>query len=739
MALLHCLVVLVIRRRLLTALSGSIAVVALLSVPSVAFGHAAFVGSTPGAGQRVEAAPGQIVLSFTEPLNKRLSSVKALAANGAAPIRASVRVLGGRRLIVTPDHRLPTGAYRLRWHTVSTEDGHALEGSFSFGLRAAAAGAEHSVEQSPLARGGWLRIAMRGMLYVAVLLFVASLILPWLVARSRTSWLVPPALGMGEPIRGLRERERRMTGDLGWLATSAAVGATLAEAFDAAGSVSPTALGDFLLTNVAGIARVAMVVLLVVAVLVWRRAPRTAAAAGLLALGAIAASGHASSASPRLPSILNDWTHLVAGSAWLGGIGLLALLWGSSLGGIGAAGRLALAREVLVPFGRVALPAFVLVSATGLVSLLTELGHLSALWQTGYGQLLSVKIVIVATVAMASAVHALRLRPRLLATADGASSIERRHWRLVRSEPLLGVAIVGVVASLVAFPLPPRQLGEADDARAAGPACDPCPLPRPAADELPVAAGAGSHLVAAWVRRDASTATGTVRVIDIHGRPERRPFTVPGKTKSCGVGCRRFRLAADQRLRVTVPERGRRYTVVLPTRWQANDNRRARGLLLRTQAAMRQLDSVRQVEDVTSGPGSLARTAYRLRAPDRMALTTNLGVESVTVGKRQWVRINDAPWRVGAYGSGLTFRTRTWFRWTVYARSVRLLGVRRRHGRRVAELALMDEATPVWYRLTVALDSSRVLAEQAATKGHFARSRYSRFDQSQNIKAPNVR
>jgi len=730
-----------VTRRLLIALKGIAALCSvMLAIPAVALGHAAFVGSTPEPGKRVGAAPSQVTLGFTEPLNSRLSSVELFAASGGRRLDASVKAQRGRRLVLTPNRRLPTGAYRLSWHTVSTEDGHALEGSFSFGVRAAAAGGEHAVEQSPLARHGWLRVALRGLLYVMALLFLASLMLPWLVARSAGSWLVPPALGSGEQAQRLRSRERQLMESLGWLATAAAVGATVAEAADAVGSLSPTGLRDFLLSNAAGIARVAVVLLLAAAALVCRRAPRSALAAGVLALGAIAGSGHASSASPRLPSVLNDWVHLAAGSAWLGGIGLIALVWGSELARMGSVRRLAVAREVLAPFGRVALPAFVLVVATGLVSLLNQLGHVSALWETGYGQLLGVKILIVGSIAAVSAVHALRLRPQLLRPSGlGAGADERRHWRLLRVEPLLGLGVVAVVAFLVAFPLPPRQLGEADEARAAGPACDPCPLPRPAADELPVAEHAGSYLVAAWIRRKPTKVTGVIRVANRRGRPERRGYRVHGaSTRGCGVGCQRFLLPANKPLRVSIREGGRSYTATLTTRWRVSASARARRLLFRAQAAMRSLRSVREVEEVTSGPGSYARTTYRLRAPNRLALKTNGGVQTVIAGKRQWSRVDGGPWRVNSYGGGLAFRTRTWFRWTTYGRAVRLLGVRRVGGRRLAELALMDEGTPVWFRLTVDLATGRVLAETTATKAHFNRARYDHFNRPTTIALPDV-
>ena len=121
---------------------------------------------------------------------------------------------------------------------------------------------------------------------------------------------------------------------------------------------------------------------------------------------------------------------------------------------------------------------------------------------------------------------------------------------------------------------------------------------------------------------------------------------------------------------------------------------------------MRSLRGVRELERLTSGPGSGATTEYRLAAPDRLRWRTGRGVESIVIGKRQWIRARGGPWRAGQYGSGLAFRTRSWFAWGRYARTVRLLS--ERGG--TAELALMDEGTPVWFRLTVDTRTHRVLA-----------------------------
>jgi putative copper export protein len=570
--------------------------------------------------------------------------------------------------------------------------------------------------------------------------FAAGLLLPLLVRRA-PSWLAPAALdGDGVDGAAVRARERRLVADVGWLAVAAAVAATLAEAVDAAGGLSAAGVRDFLLSGSAGVSRVAAVVALVVAAAAVPRWPRWAAAAAVLALWGIAASGHASSATPRAPSILNDWLHLLSGAVWLGGIGLVVLVWAPALRGGGRPVRQAVARHVLPAFGRVALPAFLLVVATGVVSLITQLGHLDALWTTAYGRVLLVKIGLVGLVALASATHAWRLRPRLLREREPGAKLDRRHWRLVRSEPLVGLGVVAAVAVLVAFPLPPRQLADADEgAIAAAAPCDPCPLTKPKAGELPVAEQAGSQLVAGWLRRDGGQLTGTVRVSDIQGRPARAPFEVLGARQSgCGPGCRRFSLPAAEVVRVAVRDRGRRFIARLPAIWRPDATSRARRLLERAQRTMRALRSVRQIEEVTSGPGSYARTDYRLRAPNRMAYTTNGGARTIIVGERQWFRSADTPWTRGSYGSGIAFSLARWFRWTPYASAVRLLRRGRERGRPVSELALMDPATPVWLRLTVDERTGRVVRERMVTKAHFTRTRYSDFNQPLSIEAPHA-
>jgi len=154
---------------------------------------------------------------------------------------------------------------------------------------------------------------------------------------------------------------------------------------------------------------------------------------------------------------------------------------------------------------------------------------------------------------------------------------------------------------------------------------------------------------------------------------------------------------------------------------------------------MRDLRTVRQTETITSGPGSFAGTHYRLVAPNRFAYRTNGGARSIAIGINQWTRgPKETAWQKDRFGGGGPgFRTRSWFSWTNYAQSVRLLRTTGAGHRRVAELALMDSGTPLWYRLTVQLAPLRVVAVRMIAAGHFMHQRFYAFNEPLRIAPPN--
>jgi hypothetical protein len=290
--------------------------------------------------------------------------------------------------------------------------------------------------------------------------------------------------------------------------------------------------------------------------------------------------------------------------------------------------------------------------------------------------------------------------------------------------------------------LPPRQA-----AGAAAPgslaACSPsCPLPAAKDDQLPVADHLGPAIVAAWLQHEQGGLRGRLRLLGDNLKPLPGPPTVPGAQLSeCGPGCWSFELHGDPAdFEVSAPIEGHTYTARLPARWiaGARANERARQILASAQETMNGLSSAREHERITSGPGSLAVTDYELKAPDRMAYRTSLGGRAIVIGKRDWGQTTgDSSWQLSRFGGGgAPFQTQTWFAWTPYAESVRLLGISNQDGRRIAEVALYEPGAAVWWRLRIALSSLRAKSSHLIAQGHFMTQRYYHFNRPVAISPP---
>lgn len=731
-------------RLLTTAVAMSFAVLAVAA--STAHAHADFLGAAPSPGARVERSPNAVVLEFTESLNRRLSDARIVDARSGKRIAASLDYPSATKIRVRPAGKLAKAAYRVYWRSVATDDGHPLSGWFLFGV-ATPAGQRAFTETSPLAGIGSLVAVIRAAFYVLLLLFTGGVFCALLLSRRRdlADWLVPGEIEDVTDTQTAKSRIRRWLSDAGWAATALGAVVIGLEAFRAGGRVSPEVLHDYLFGNTAGAARLAILVLLVVATLAVRRFPLLAAGCAGGTLVAVALSGHAGSSQLRTLAVWTDAAHLIGGAVWLGGLGWIALAWGREVMRRGLPLRLAVMRHVLDRFGAVALPAFAVVLAAGFLNALVELGSIEALWRTSYGVVLLTKMVAVVLVAAVSYVHALRIRPRLLAAnPQPPAALERRHWRLLRAEPALAVVVPIAAALLAAFPLPPRQATVA--AAAARPAaaanCAPCPIPRPRSDELAVAEAAGPTIVAAWLRRTEQGLTGRLRLYGFNREAPRARARVRRALSqtACGAGCWDFKLArATALIDVAVTQKGRTSLARLPATWRLAGESRGRRLLAMAQNTMQRLRGIRDDQALSSGLGKTFFTRYLLRAPDRLDARFSSGTAQVFGGAWSWVRERPGqPWHKSRFGGGgPPFRTRGFFRWSAYANAVRLLGVRPDGGRRVAELALMDPAaTPVWYRLWIDIGTHRVLKTRMIAGGHFMTDRYSRFDQRPPIGAP---
>ncbi|HJP72699.1 MAG TPA: CopD family protein [Pseudonocardiaceae bacterium] len=185
-----------------------------------------------------------------------------------------------------------------------------------------------------------------------------------------------------------------------------------------------------------------------------RPAGVAAVALGLTVLGSLAVSVPAKLAGQTLDSQLDTWltqAHVVAGGAWLGGLGSLAVVARSRL--FGERAGLCWART-WQRFSSVALVAVGVLVVSGSWLAWRHVGNAGQLFSTTYGRFLLVKLLIVITMVSAGGYNQLVLTPRIArARAEGdhgrGFALTLRHFpAVVAVESLLGLGVLVVVPFL---------------------------------------------------------------------------------------------------------------------------------------------------------------------------------------------------------------------------------------------------------------------------------------------------
>ena len=199
------------------------------------------------------------------------------------------------------------------------------------------------------------------------------------------------------------------------------------------------------------------------AVLCWmspKRAGRSGWTVAALLAAAFAAalvhSGHAAATSGWLGTFHRaaDGLHLIAASAWLGGLLPLALLFAATRRGDIP---LAVARDATLRFSTLGAISVGALLATGIVNGWLLVGGIPALVGTDYGRLLLIKLALFVAMVVIAAFNRLRLTPRLVRAAgaaiapvkgDGLRALARNSM----IEATLGLAIVVIVGALGTTP-----------------------------------------------------------------------------------------------------------------------------------------------------------------------------------------------------------------------------------------------------------------------------------------------
>ncbi|MFD9508910.1 copper resistance CopC/CopD family protein [Streptomyces mirabilis] len=400
---------------------------AVLAGAAPASAHAALTGSDPQQGAVVGRAPTQVSLTFSEKVAMSDNSVRVHDPKGKRVDAGKATDLGGTTYGVKLHSGLPDGTFTVTYQVVSA-DSHPVSGAFTFSIGAPS---QTSVALSDPAVGGGVVGALYGVgRYVS---YAGFILLVGGAAFVLACW---------QRGAGVRPVQRLVVS--GWLALT---GATLAllllrGSYVGSGKVGDifdlTLLGQVLQTK-AGAALVSRLLLLAagalfIAVLFGAYARRDEADAtdkgdasgrsdasdkgdgsdkggvdvdaekrdltfGLAIGGAVVAAGlaaswamaeHASTGIQAGLAMPVDVLHLLAVAVWLGGLSTLLVAL------FRAPAETQIDAVAVRRFSRLAFGSVTVLAATGIYQSWRQVGSWSALTGTWYGQLLLIKIGLVA-------------------------------------------------------------------------------------------------------------------------------------------------------------------------------------------------------------------------------------------------------------------------------------------------------------------------------------------------------
>ena len=479
-----------LRRALVLAVLGT----AVAAAPAPA--HALLAATTPERGAALDAAPRAVVLRFSEPVEIAFGAVRVYDARGAQVQEGDAVHPAGddRSVAVRLRGGLPDGGYTATYRVVSA-DSHPVSGGFVFGVGAGGAAGAATVGELLDEQGAAGPVtsvafaAARALQFAAIALALgalAVLVLVWLpalaalalpdgawgaagdafAARWRRALLAAGAAGLVASLAALPLQAATAGGTTFW-AGLGAVGDVLDTRFGTVWAAGALAWALVLGLAAAGRDRVPALRPAVVGaagVAVPRPGAWTVALALPLAWLAClpALGGHASVQDPVAVMLPANVVHVLAASAWIGGIAVLLLALPGATRRLEPADRTRLLSAAVGHFSTVALVAVAALLAGGIAQSVLQLEAIGDLAGTAYGRAIVVKSVLVLALLCAGWWNRRRTLPALAAAAAGGGPPGRAGValrRALRAEVALGVAALAATGALAGYSPGTAQAG----------------------------------------------------------------------------------------------------------------------------------------------------------------------------------------------------------------------------------------------------------------------------------------
>jgi copper transport protein len=444
----------------LAALAGLLlGLLGVLALPMPASAHAALIRTSPVQGTVVPQAPGEVVVTFSEHVVPVPGKITVKGPDGKPADRGQPTVTGDS-LHIPVRTDVPRGTYLVSYRVISA-DSHPVGAGFSYSVGAPSTTAPSSGTDagrtSPTVAIG---IAAARYLGYAGLILVAG---PALILAA----LWP------------RRLNRRPATALAYAGLGLVSLATLLELYLQAPYSNGTGLFDVTGTDLGEVlgstyGKAHLVRLGVVAAAAILLRPFLAgeggkvdramlAILGVIGVGTWSVSGHPASSTASTLTVIADAAHLTSMAIWMGGLLMLTLFLL----------RKANARElgaILPVWSNWAALAVTVLVLAGTAQALIQVASVGALLHTTYGQLVLLKVGLLAVVlAIASASRRLVNRRAVVPEAGDATGEPERHaLRRLRTSvfaEVIGVVVILGLASALVQTTPARSVTESTAAQ----------------------------------------------------------------------------------------------------------------------------------------------------------------------------------------------------------------------------------------------------------------------------------
>lgn len=421
----------------------------LFAFPAISQAHAILLRSDPARDAVLNTAPTQVRMWFSEELNPTFTTAVVVnAKNQRVDARdAHISSTNTFEMDVNLQPDLPPSVYIVIWRTQSADDGHVLRGSFLFTvalpdgtipkLNGALPGQDALGGASPGASTGQLDGPTLFNLLMVTLVDLGAVF--WVGAqlwRSFVLQLIDPENSAQTTIyRSVEQRFDRMFSlPTLVLLLFANIGVLVGQALYLTGNqwsqaFNPALLSGLVTTGHFGtywlMRQVVILLAMLLAAYTWLTQQRSALLQNMLSwanlllalalLIAMALSGHAAAVSSDLLvySVLVDWLHLLAAALWIGGMMYIAAIYLPILKESVPIERVRSLLTTLSQFSPLAIVAVIIMSISGPFNATVHMSSWDQLFNTVYGRVLIVKVLLVSALLLTSAFHVVILRPRL--------------------------------------------------------------------------------------------------------------------------------------------------------------------------------------------------------------------------------------------------------------------------------------------------------------------------------------